>query len=90
VAKRLNPKLARVLQRTEVLPEPEIEPRNLGPRSSALHPVNHYILADTSHAASIAWRGARRAQLVKAWIAGSSLTAGGVFFWYGPLANLSF
>jgi len=37
---------------------------------------------------------ARIAQLVKAWIcnlrvAGSSPTAGGVFFWYGPLASLS-
>jgi len=36
----------------------------------------------------------RIAQLVKAWIcnlriAGSSPTAGGVFFWYGPLASLS-
>jgi len=40
-----------------------------------------------------AW-GARIDQLVKAWIcnlkiAGSSPIAGGVFFWYGPLANLS-
>ena len=40
-----------------------------------------------------AW-GARIAQLVKAWIcnlriAGSSPTAGGVFFWYGPLEGLS-
>jgi len=38
--------------------------------------------------------GARIAQLVKAWIcilriAGSSHAAGGVFFWYGPLASLS-
>ena len=32
---------------------------------------------------------ARLAQLVKAWIAGSSPTAGGVFFWYGPLASFS-
>jgi len=38
--------------------------------------------------------GARIAQLVKAWIcnlriASSSPTAGGVFFWYGPLEGLS-
>jgi len=38
--------------------------------------------------------GGRIVQLVKAWIcnlriAGSSLTAGGVLFWYGPFASLS-
>jgi len=33
--------------------------------------------------------GARIAQLIKAWIAGSSLTAGELFFWYGSLARLS-
>jgi len=43
---------------------------------------------------SLALLGARIAQLVKAWICNlritaSSLTASGVFFWYGPLASLS-
>jgi len=39
-------------------------------------------------------RGPRQLNWSKAWIrilriAGLSLTAGGVFFWYGPLASLS-